>query len=986
MIPAPKLDDRAFDDIVAEAVRLIPRYCPEWTNHNPSDPGITLIELAAWMTDIILYRLNRVPEKNYVAFLNLLGIKLRPPQAARALLTFTLAEGAEKQLVAEGTQVATPQAADEETVTFETTRDLSVTKVKLDRCFSYWNETYGDNSAFVMGSREDGFEVFGGAERAERYLYLGDSRFAGIGDEAVLKIILGGGYEGGRDLARLLEWEFWNGQRWKEFFPAGIEVERGEAAFRGPAELQPVTVHGIEDLWIRGRLAEVPQNPKETEIDTVRVRVEILGEGIPPERAMANLDSGTYLSLDLGKNVWPLGKEPKVDCCLYIASREIFRTAGAEVLIEFQLADTAIIPNAKPSDDLTLAWEYWDGRKWRLIGKAGPRGPRPGGSEELGFHDETSCLSKAGVVSFYRPRDMAAGEVGGEESFWIRARMETGDYGKAGVYSLENDKWVWKDDKPLRPPVLRAISLRYREEYKEARHVVSYNDFRYRDLTEDARTEFTIFQPFDAVPEESPTLYLGFDGKLPNEEMSIFFQMGENLGAETGWDTEQRVIWEYASGGASWHTLPVRDGTKGFVESGFIDFVGPDDFQPTLKFTEERYWLRARLEQGGYVKPPRIVRILMNSVEARHVQTLHHETLGSSDGTPLQAFAFAQGPLLEGEIIEVREREPPSGDAFEELGEDPVRNASAEEGGGVWVRWKPVESFFESGPVSRHYTRDFQSGKIQFGDGRRGYIPQEGRGNIVAQRYQVGGGAKGNVNVGTLTALTRAVAYIETVTNHLVAGGGSDSETVEEAKARAPYHIKSRDRAVTAEDFEQLALRATTTIARAKCLPDPSHQGQVAVVIVPKLDERNLDLTKKLVPSSEVLRFVKKYLDERRLVGTILSVVKPRYEEFSVKVTLLRRTIGASDRLRRDIEERVRRFLHPIYGGRDAKGWPFGRPVLKSDLVHLVEEVPGVDSVDSLQIFDEDRRVAVEQVRMEADALPHVIGVNIVEKVRDEII
>src|SRR5919109_5411910 len=117
MIPAPKLDDRAFDDIVAEAVRLIPRYCPEWTNHNPSDPGITLIELAAWMTDIILYRLNRVPEKNYVAFLNLLGIKLKPPLPARGLLTFSLVEGAERQIIREGVSVATPQAADEDTIT-----------------------------------------------------------------------------------------------------------------------------------------------------------------------------------------------------------------------------------------------------------------------------------------------------------------------------------------------------------------------------------------------------------------------------------------------------------------------------------------------------------------------------------------------------------------------------------------------------------------------------------------------------------------------------------------------------------------------------------------------------------------------------------------------------------------------------------------------------------------------------------------------------
>jgi predicted phage baseplate assembly protein len=99
MIPSPKLDDRTFRDIVDEAISMIPRYAPEWTNHNAADPGVTLIELAAWMTDLLLRRLNQVPEKNYVAFLNLLGIKLRAPRAARALLQFNLVEGAAKQRV-----------------------------------------------------------------------------------------------------------------------------------------------------------------------------------------------------------------------------------------------------------------------------------------------------------------------------------------------------------------------------------------------------------------------------------------------------------------------------------------------------------------------------------------------------------------------------------------------------------------------------------------------------------------------------------------------------------------------------------------------------------------------------------------------------------------------------------------------------------------------------------------------------------------------
>jgi hypothetical protein len=90
--------------------------------------------------------------------------------------------------------------------------------------------------------------------------------------------------------------------------------------------------------------------------------------------------------------------------------------------------------------------------------------------------------------------------------------------------------------------------------------------------------------------------------------------------------------------------------------------------------------------------------------------------------------------------------------------------------------------------------------------------------------------------------------------------------------------------------------------------------------------------------------------------------------------------------LRGDIESRVRRYLHPLVGGRDAQGWPFGRAVLKTDLIHLVEEVPGVEGVADIDILDELRNVHVEQLRIDPDELPFVVHVRIVEKVRDEII
>ena len=72
-IPLPNLDDRRFADLVVEARAMIPRYAPGWTNHNPSDPGITLVELFAWLTEQLLYRVNLVPDASTLAFLRLLN-------------------------------------------------------------------------------------------------------------------------------------------------------------------------------------------------------------------------------------------------------------------------------------------------------------------------------------------------------------------------------------------------------------------------------------------------------------------------------------------------------------------------------------------------------------------------------------------------------------------------------------------------------------------------------------------------------------------------------------------------------------------------------------------------------------------------------------------------------------------------------------------------------------------------------------------------
>ncbi|MFZ4734729.1 MAG: putative baseplate assembly protein [Bradymonadia bacterium] len=998
MIPVPNLDDRTHKEIVEEAKRLIPQYCPEWTNFNPSDPGITLVELFAWMTEMVIYRLNKVTDKNFIAFLNLMGVRLQPPQPARALLQFTLVRGAPAALVAAGTPVSTVPTGRDEPVVFETADDVLVTDNRVVRCYTQVSDEYADQTAFVEGKRSEGFEVFGGVTHIERALYLGDPRFEQVGEDSILVVKIT--TAAARPMVDLLAWEYWNGRRWRELTRSTTEVEDGAIAFQGIDKIEPLAVNGATLPWIRGRLVEAPKDTHETVVDAVVARVEVLGEGVPPAMAYTNVDSGVYYTRELG-GVWePFSKEPRPNHALYLLPQSLPTQPGAIVRVEVLLAEARLKDPPQPSGDLIICWEFWNGKKWALLGRSTKDGSSS--SADIDFVDQTEAFTTSGEVRFRMPKGgLSDVEVQGETGPWLRARIESGDYGVPGQYELDGVKWIWRDERPLRPPYLRSLVFRYSEEDQPVGTVLTYNDFAFFDHSVTARTPLKLFQAFEPSQEDSPALYLGFEKGFPNEATRLYFKMAEKTSLEhdrrhaehlseyyadrdRALAAEQRVVWEYWNG-RDWVDLAPEDGTRSFTESGFLRFVGPADWRPVKRFGEPLHWLRARLEMGGYHQMPRISRVLLNAVVAHHHSTLRNEVLGRSDGTPNQVFRFAQGPLLEGQRIQVIEKDTPEGDerrALEETwGLDAVQSAGKN---GWLVRWTEVESFFESDARSRHYVVDRVKGEIRFGDGRRGLIPPAGAANVIAELYRVGGGARGNVTAGAVSALRRTVAHIEAVVNPYPAGGGSDQETVEDAKVRGPHLIKSRNRAVTAEDYEWLTLQASNGIARARCLPTIGREGEVSVVVVPKYDDRNLDLGMKLVPSTELLRRVKQFLEERRLVTTIVHVVPPRYVEVSVQVEVIRKQTGSFDRLKEAVEKRLRTFLHPLLGGRNGNGWPFGRNVLKLDLYHVIEDIEGVDVVHRIRLRDEDRKEEVEQIKVAPDELVHVVDVDVFEKAREQ--
>jgi predicted phage baseplate assembly protein len=256
-LPSPNLDDRRFQGLVDEAKRLVQQRCPEWTDHNVHDPGVTLIEAFATMTDQLLYRLNRVPDKNYLAFLDLIGVRLYPPTAARTEVTFWLsAPQPEPVRVRAGTEVATVRTEAEEAVVFTTDRDLSVVPCELAHLATWYATGDAVDRSEELALGQD-VPCFNATPTPGDCLYLGlsnpvpgcalvlrmDSRVEGVGVDPRRPPLL---------------WEAWDGSGWAPCEVAKDDTggfnKAGEVILHIPAEHAVSVVARQSGGWVRCRL------------------------------------------------------------------------------------------------------------------------------------------------------------------------------------------------------------------------------------------------------------------------------------------------------------------------------------------------------------------------------------------------------------------------------------------------------------------------------------------------------------------------------------------------------------------------------------------------------------------------------------------------------------------------------------------------------------------------------------------------------------
>ena len=290
-LPVPNLDDRTFQDIVDEAKRLIPTYCPEWTNHNLTDPGVALIELFAWMTELTLYRLNQVPDKFYTHMLNMMGFEPFPATAARTDLTFWLVDVVDEPVVVPaGTQVSTAGEIGPPRV-FTTLSDLSITQPQLmaalvspgpDAYVDVWDALRLPNQAVVCFPRTP-------TSPGDRF-YLGFERpLAGN----AIRMTISANIEGIGVIPTKppLRWEVWQGAGW---IPATVYRDTtgglnrdGQITLLIPPAHEPLTLGGQRAYWMRARVLEPePGQPTYRASPQIRqIRIDSIGGSVTSEHS-----------------------------------------------------------------------------------------------------------------------------------------------------------------------------------------------------------------------------------------------------------------------------------------------------------------------------------------------------------------------------------------------------------------------------------------------------------------------------------------------------------------------------------------------------------------------------------------------------------------------------------------------------------------------------------------------------------------------------
>src|SRR3954451_13226402 len=476
---------------------------------------------------------------------------------------------------------------------------------------------------------------------------------------------------------------------------------------------------------------------------------------------------------------------------------------------------------------------------------------------------------------------------------------------------------------------------------------------------------------FDSPPKAGNELLIGLSKATPSNIVNLGFECRiEGVGVDPNFPP---LAWD-AWTATGWVECELEsDTTGGLNRDGSVLLHVPRGHTASVINQITAGWLRARVTdplegQPQYSASPEILGLsaftIGGTADAMNAELVRNEVLGTSEGVPGQRFQLLRPPVVAAEkplVVEISEG--PQG----------------------WQEWAERPNFAASGPKDKHFVLDAVSGEIQLGLAVRladgilrsyGAVPEKAS-YVRVPLYRSGGGAKGNVAARTLSVLKASIPYIERVENRKPATGGVDGEDLEAAKVRGPILLRTRDRAVTAEDYEHICREAAPEVARVKCLTggDGTEAGVVKVLLVPAVPTETPRLPfESLIPSDETLERVTRRLDESRVIGTRILVEPPTYRGVTIVAKLKARQRTDPRRLQDQALDALFKYFHPTIGGPDGGGWPFGRPVMSGEVFSALQALRGTELVEEVRIFGADpvtgeRGKATDRLEVEPAAL-----------------
>jgi predicted phage baseplate assembly protein len=514
---------------------------------------------------------------------------------------------------------------------------------------------------------------------------------------------------------------------------------------------------------------------------------------------------------------------------------------------------------------------------------------------------------------------------------------------------------------------------------------------------------------FSRPPRPDDALYLGFEVPIANLVLQLHVATIPARGTNIDPDYPP-LQWDVSGADGSWEPGEEQDPVEVLSEStgglnypsGTVELQIPEHAAQTVIGGIRMYWLRCRprkVADRAFSGSPDVVHIHANAIgvlgEAHHAQLFEHEELGVSDGTAGQTFRVRHPPALAlepGETVQVQRRR------VERRDPDDPDPGLARDDDDEWVAWKHRSSLHESHHDDRHFLFIPTTGEVQFGvaikmrgdvdddDANRGWhahgaVPPVGT-RLRMSRYRHGGGHEGNVEPDTLTVLRTPIPGVASVTNPKRARGGVDGESLAEAQHRAADQLRMRRRAITREDFEQLA-SGIEGVARARCvapqpdartLPhprrdertstspnradrrDPWPQTAVKICVLPHLDVTIGRIPRdRMRAPTELREEVLARLKEWTLVGTSVHVTPVSLREVTVVVEAVAVESEDQTQLVEKILRILHRYLNP-YGGGDVTGpgdgWEWGRDLEVSSLRMLIDRIDAVDHVVELRVYE----------------------------------